>query len=132
MVNPGTISLRRRHLMIAGLAGAAAPLLAFAGRAGACGAGGKLIVSGRILRPDRKPLAGATVEVWHAGAEGGGIRVATDADGRFMFVTAVLPRQVCYRVSHEGHETPVRQLSLAQPQRDEKGAWRATFGLTLA
>ena len=157
-------SLRRRHLLIAGLAGAAAPatILAWRGSgtpqdapavaelsASGGAAGEKLVISGRILRPDRKPLAGATVEAWHAEATEERASVATDADGRFMFVTDMpagdpgRPRPILYRVSHNGREMLATQLHfrreagvpgdrVARLQRDETGAWRAAFGVTLA
>jgi len=167
-----TISLRRRHLMIAGLAGIAAPASLFAGQSGAAtrralwplhernapavaepGAGGsgeKLVVSGRILRPDGKPLADATVDAWYAEASGDyAASATTDADGRFVFTTLApsaypgRPQHIHYRVSHKEHRTPLTQLHfahtpgipedrVAQLQRDETGAWRAAFGLTLA
>lgn len=157
-----TISLRRRHLVIAGLAGVAAPATLFAGswsgtsraavaELGASGSRGKekMVVSGRIIGPDCKPLAGATVEVWNADANGNRASVTTDADGRFMFATIApaeypgRPPHIHYRVTHQGHETRVTQLHfarargvsedlIAQLQRDDRGVWRATFGRTLA
>lgn len=167
-----TISLRRRHLMIAGLAGIAAPASLFAGQSGAAlhgapqplhersalavaepGAGSseeKLVVSGRILSPDGKPLAGATIDAWRADAKGDCVAsVTTDADGRFMF-TALAPaeypgraKHLLYRVSHKEYRTSVTQLHFAHApgisgqgitrlHRDEAGVWRAAFGLTLA
>ena len=162
-MKPDTISLRRRHLMIAGLAGVGAPLAIFADhwsaklRDGtgpldeAIGGGGtqKLVVSGRILAPDTKPLADAIVEAWHANANGDRASVTTDADGRFMFTTIApaeypgRPRHLHYRVSHKGRATPVTQLHFAREpgvpdevvahlQCDDAGVWRATFGRTLA
>ena len=71
------------------------------------------------------------VEVWHEEA-GEHASAVTDADGRFMFATVMPPRDIQCRVTHEGRSMPARRLHFAQPQRDEKGAWRATFGLTLA
>ena len=151
-----TISLRRRHLMIAGLAGMAVPGALLAARSGglpdylpaAADSGAEkegLVVSGRILRPDGKPLAGATVDALNARVSGN-YSVTTDADGRFMFTTLAptgsSPRIQC-RVSHPQHGTLKRELHLgptpgaaadtvAQLQRDEAGTWRAAFGLTLA
>jgi protocatechuate 3,4-dioxygenase beta subunit len=149
-VKHNTISLRRRHLMIAGLAGAAAPPALFAQPLDllepASAGGKKLVVSGRIVTPDGKPLAGALVEVWQADARGEHASVATDGDGRFFtLVAAVRPGRlpdVHYRVSHAAHATKNTQLNFggsrrdsgqpAQVQRDEAGMWRASFGLTLA
>ena len=143
-MKPNTISLRRRHLMMAGLAGAAAPVPLFAGQLsiaeiGAAGSAPRLIVSGRIRGgADGKPLAGATVEAWHAGAAA---RATTDGDGRF-FTTIVSadpsgrPRRIHYRVRHEGREMPVtHRISgdlVANLRRDDAGAWRTTFALALA
>ena len=140
--------------MIAGLAGMAVPGTLFAARSGGGTGAEKLIVSGRILRADGKPLAGAKVEALNARAHGGS-SVTTDADGRFVFATLApagnSPR-IHYQVSHAEHGTLARQLYLgrapgvgskdvaqlqrgrenvAQLQRDEAGTWRAAFGLTL-
>lgn len=146
-MKPSTVSLQRRHLMMAGLAGAVAPLPIFAGPLSVAAAAGgdeasRLIVSGRILGgADGKPLTGATVEVWHAGA-GAVITCAnTDGDGRFFATvspldTAGRPRQIYYRVRHAGRETPVtHRISsdlAANLGRDDAGALRTTFALTLA
>ena len=80
------ISLRRRHLMIAGLAGVAAPATVFAAQrsatplaapaaaelhASGSGREDRLVVSGRMVgAPDGKPIAGARLEAWHADANG--------------------------------------------------------------
>ena len=157
-------SLRRRHLMIAGLAGIAAPASLFAAQcdgvlriapavadlaAGSTEAGGKLVVSGRILGADCKPLADAAITAWHAGANPDSAASATtDADGRFMFTTVApagypgRPPHLNYRVSHSAHAILSTQLyfasghdvtgnRVAQLQRDAAGVWRATFGLAL-
>jgi protocatechuate 3,4-dioxygenase beta subunit len=146
-MKPGTISLRRRHLMIAGFAGAAAPAPLFAGPIAvaevAADAGTpRLVVSGRILGgPDGKPLVGARVEAWHLDARDDPASATTDGDGRFFL--AISPadsvgrlRRIHYRVSHQGHETAVTQRIagdlVANLRRDDAGAWRTTFGLTLA
>ena len=158
------ISLRRRHFVIAGLAGVAAPATILAGQCGgapgnvpavaglyARGAGaGKLVVSGRILGvPECQPLAGATVEAWHADAQADRTSATTDADGRFVFTTAApaaqpgRPPHIHYRVSHKGRVRATRQLYLApgrgvageqvaRLERDDTGVWRAAFGVTLA
>ena len=100
----------------------------------ASGSGGKdrLIVSGRILGVDCKPLAGALVEVWHADAKGdysGFTRgkqddaacllrasIKTDSEGRYSYTTIIpseypgRPRHIHYRVSHAAHATLVTQL----------------------
>lgn len=156
------ISRRRRHLMIAGVAGIAAPVSLFAGTRGGNppdalfaelsaiphARANRLVVSGRILGTNRKPLADATVEVWHSDANGDRASVTTDADGRFFTAIAPVgqpgrPQHIQYRVHHNGRDTPVKQLHFArQPgipadqvaplQRDDTGTWRTTFGVTLA
>lgn len=98
------------------------------------GSGGKerLVVTGRVLGADCKPLAGALVEVWHANANGeysGFTRgkkddpacllrasIKTDAEGKYAYSTIVpaeypgRPRHLHYRVSHAAHATVVTQL----------------------
>ena len=100
----------------------------------ASGSGGKerLVVSGRVLGVECKPLAGALVEVWHADANGDYTHfvrgkkddpacllrasIRTDAEGRYQFTTVIpaeypgRPRHIHYRVSHAAHATLVTQL----------------------
>ena len=100
----------------------------------ASGSGGKerLMVSGRVLSADCKPLAGALVEVWHADASGDyseftrgkkddpayllRASLKTSGDGRYVFSNIVpaqypgRPRHIHYRVSHAAHATLVTQL----------------------
>ena len=122
-----TISLRRRQLIVGSLA--ATPMAALAAQTNGtlvtAASHGKLVVSGRILGADGKPVFGALVEVLRAGSEA---TATTDADGRFMLTTTASTR-LRYRVSHKEHGTRVEQLSLAQ---DDAGIWRGTFGLALA
>ena len=131
------ISLRRRHLMIAGAVTIATPAAAFAVQSTyATDAGAAtLVISGRVLGPDGKPLAGAAVDANNLP----GVSATTDADGRFMF-TAVSrteydrPRAFDCRISHAAHRTLQSRLDFARAhvQRDEAGAWRAAIGLNLA
>ena len=144
--------------MLAGLAAGVAPAAFFAGpgRAAhhneiastvALAGTGKLIVSGRVLGADRRPLAGALVGMWRPDTQAERARAATDADGRFFVTIAPAgrgrPQFVRYRVSHRGRVMTENQLyferepgvpddRIARLQRDDSGAWRATFGLTLA
>lgn len=126
-MKPDTISLRRRQLIVGSLA--ATPMAALATQTsnaiGAVASHGKLVVSGRILGADGKPVFGALVEVLRAGSDA---TATTDADGRFMVMMTASTR-IRYRVSHDDHETRVEQLQLAQ---DVAGTWRGTFGLALA
>ena len=105
-----------------------------------------MVVSGRLLgAADRKPLAGATVELWRAGAQDIRARVVTDGDGRFFTTLAPAPHagRVHYRVMHSARATAATPLYferrtdisddlLAQAQRDGEGVWRVTFGATIA
>jgi carboxypeptidase family protein len=105
------VSLRRRQVIIGGLASIVAPAVSFAARE-------RLVLSGRIVGPDGKPLPGATVAA-------GTVSAVTDADGRFMLVTTTRQyRVICDRRAAEGF--------VSNPRRDADGTWRATFGLTLA
>jgi hypothetical protein len=155
-VKPNTISLRRRHLMIAGLAGAAVPAT---GLAAVCAdnspldvaagtvsiaRGDTLLVSGRIVDANCKPVTGARVELLQPHAPDAAA-VLTDGDGRFVLTTiaSVAARHVDYRVSRQAHSAHVARVhfarharaaraDLAQLQRDEAGVWRTTLGVTLA
>ncbi|MGZ5091302.1 MAG: hypothetical protein ACXWIP_08915 [Burkholderiales bacterium] len=157
-----SISMRRRHLIIARFVGAAAPGAVFAGQCGGVRAEGhasmayanapaseeEMIVSGRIISTDCNPVAAAVVEVWQASyGSHQTTTVTTDGDGRFMFATHAPAqrgrRYVKYRVTHSEHATVVSQLhfapvsgvsddDIALLQRDYAGVWRTTFGLTLA
>ena len=127
-MKPDTISPKRRQLIVGSLA--ATPLSALAssqtGNAIVAAAShGDLVVSGRIVGADGKPVFGALVEVLRAGSD---VTATTDADGRFMLTTTASTR-IRYRVSHEDHDTRVDQLSLTQ---DAAGIWRGTFGAALA
>jgi len=78
----------------------------------------KLVLSGRILGLDGKPLAAAIVA---SGVD----RTLTDADGRFLLVTTTR----LYGVTCDGRST---EGIIANPRRDIEGTWRATCGLTMA
>jgi hypothetical protein len=133
-----SISLRRRQLLIAGAAGIALPLAGFGWNVNAAAASAitdpqKLVVSGRIVLADGKPLAGANVAT-------AGTSALTDGDGRFVLET-VAPAgrapQLRYQVSHPSHATVTRELRAADAggknvQRDETGTWRTAIGLALA
>ena len=108
------VSLRRRQVIIAGLGTVVAPAAfhALPERRE------KLILSGRILGSDGKPLAGATVAA-------GGAYTVTDADGRFLVVTTTR----LYGVTCDGRST---EGFVSNQRRDTDGTWRATCGLKLA
>lgn len=129
------ISFRRRYLMIAGLAGLAAPAGVFAASAANGGlevSMHPLVVSGRVVDPDGKPLAGAIVAASR-------VKTTTDADGRFVFTTVAgtvrngCPQSLACRVSHPAHRTLENGIEFrrASIQRDEAGAWRAAVRLHL-
>ena len=161
-MKPNTISLRRRQLMIAGVAGAAAPATLFAAQCAgvASGAPGlptfgelvtsrteeRLIISGRVVGSDCKPISGARVEVWYSDPKDM-TTATTDADGRFM-VDTLAPtggRSSAFKISvslpdgrtltaerHFRREPGVADEALVQVHRDEAGLWRTTLGLTFA
>jgi len=110
------LSPRRRQVIIAGLASSVAPaaLSAIVSKEEPR----RLVLSGRILAPDGKARAGATVEA-------GAARVATDADGRFVLVT----NSRRYRVTYRGRTAEGR---VSGERADADGTWRASFALTLA
>lgn len=97
MMKSETISLQRRHLMIAGTitavtAGslyAAAQTFSSASpvRTGAA-AGSSLLASGRIVTADGKPLSGAAILARQFCTGSEPCQTSTDADGRFVFETA--------------------------------------------
>ncbi|MGY1831294.1 intradiol ring-cleavage dioxygenase [Geodermatophilus sp. SYSU D01180] len=94
------------------------------------GKGTPCLVSGRVTGPDGEPLAGATVDVWQANADGfydvqqpdvqppGNLRglFAADDDGRFWF-RSVVPRW--YPIPHDG---PVGQLLAATGRHPNRPA----------
>ena len=121
------ISLRRRHLMIAGLAGAAVPAGVFAGLAreealGDSQIAGNVVVSGRVVDVHGEAIPGARV------SSTPDVSAMTDGDGRFV-LTMNVPRRrdVALRVSHADH--PARVARLAHFDRDETGTWRTTVGI---
>lgn len=148
------ISVRRRHLMFAGVAAAAAPGALFASECVPAAAsmlrpptvaqlltemtGDKLIVSGRVIGSDCRGIAGALVEIWSAGSSRG-TSGSTDGEGRFL-ITSVAPShgKVHIRVSYNG-QTLVTQRELSgEPAsgddviyatRDESNTWHTTMGL---
>jgi len=147
-----SVSLRRRSIVIGGFAVAAAPALPAAGLDGTAavatmdGQGG-LVISGRILARDGRPLTGATVEILGARDAQAAATATTDGDGRFYAAVPSgrrgRPSLIRYRVSRNGRTLAVRELRFARGrqvaerqaghlQRDDSGAWRAAFGLALA
>jgi protocatechuate 3,4-dioxygenase beta subunit len=148
-------SARRRQVMVLGLTGAgavAAPAMAMAAvESPSHRPAGKIVVSGRILdASEGQALAGTQVEIWQADARG--VRaehsrtvVTTDGDGRYFAAIdgtggpgGAAPR-LHYRVSHPGYTARVTQMratGAAQKSvtltRDDEGATRASFEMTLA
>ena len=114
MIGPPMVSLRRREVLIAGLATTVAP----AAFAALPAARETLILSGRLLGTDGQPLAGATVSA-------DGAQASTDADGRFLLVT----RTGISAVTCDGH--PIEGFVPLKQRRDAQGTWRATVALTL-
>lgn len=108
-------------MIIAGLGAVVAPAV-FAALPTAAGPQ-RLLLSGRVLGPDGKPLSGATVAAGRA-------RTVTDADGRFMLVTVTPPHfRVSYRVTYRTRST---EGMASNPHPDADGMGRASIGITLA
>lgn len=124
------ISLRRRHLVIAGIAGAAVPVVVRASPAETealadARVAGDLVVSGRVVDGAGRALPDALV------AAAPGVSTMTDGDGRFLLRMHVpRRRRVEVRVSHAAH--PARTARLRQFERDETGILRTTVGLSVA
>jgi hypothetical protein len=114
MIGAAMVSPRRRQVLIAGLASAILPAVSFATGAMV----EKLILSGRVLGRDGKPLAGARIAA-------AGIQASTDADGRFVVVTDTR----VYGLTCNGLQT---EGFISNQHRDLQGAWRATVALSLA
>jgi hypothetical protein len=160
-VKPNTISLRRRQVIVAGLAAAAAPAALFAAQCDVAsaapsqpqltevfteGTDALLVISGRVVGSDCKALAGAVVQVWYVDPKQA-VATTTDADGRFV-LTADVPatgetRDFKISVTPPDGRTVTAQRrftldagpsddTLAQVHRDEAGTWRTTLALTLA
>jgi hypothetical protein len=112
------VSLRRRQVIIAGLGSVVAPAAISRSVFPVPEEPHKLVLSGRIVAPDGKALAGAAVQAGAASA-------ATDADGRFVLVMNTRR----YRISHRGR---FAEGLVSNPRPDAEGTWRASLGLTLA
>ncbi|MCS6995422.1 MAG: hypothetical protein NZ533_00430 [Casimicrobiaceae bacterium] len=119
-------------------------LLVFEGRRHTLGT--PLIITGRVLATDARPLAGATVEIWQADTEGeyrhsrdgghrparrgfqGFGRVQTAADGSYRFRTlkppayGFRPPHVHFRVKAPGRRTLTTQMYFAG-ENAERGGW---------
>ena len=139
-MNSNGISLRRRQLMLAGTAASAVPTGIFAFPAIAAPFGTEtLLVSGRIVDTDGKPVTGALIEMASPAHT-----ATTDGDGRFMLTTRVSRRDeyVDYRVTRPASSPVHERLHVTYSERgdsnakalsrDEQGVWRTTFALTLA
>ena len=125
------VSQRRRHLMIAGFAGAVTPAGVFAGVGPQDAAPaaqileGRLVVSGRVVDGEAGAIAGALIEVTR------GASTVTDGDGRFVLELPERRRRaLSVRVSRAGHAD--RVVPVSRFDRDEAGTLRTTLGLTIA
>lgn len=156
-----SISLKRRTLMIAGAVTAVSggAIYTAAQHFGArpatrvsATAGSSLLASGRIVTPDGKPLAGASVLAWYVCApmnkgDNEHCQVTTDADGRFVFNTVapgvsadgIQPMRLY--VTHPDIEPHHAQVSFERGRDDahvihaqtllDRDTLRASFGLTV-
>ena len=128
------VSLRRRQIMLAGAVGIAAPSSVFALPAiSGLLPGETLLVSGRLVDPGGRPIAGA----WVADAAGSS-RTHTDGDGRFMLSTELSGAQTYVEYGSSDPRSSARRARVdyraapARFQRDEHGVWRTTVTLTAA
>jgi protocatechuate 3,4-dioxygenase beta subunit len=130
------VSLRRRQVVIAGLAAAAMPAsLLAAQRMGGfesavvgltVASEDRLILSGRVIGGAGKPIAGARVTAWRDAA------IATsDADGRFMLVANRVAddASAAIDIRVNGRRVPANDQVFVR--RDEIGSWRGTLEVAL-
>ena len=154
-----TISRKRRQILMAGVALPATSALGMqcgviTSRAehasgalhGPVQPGDKLVVSGRVVGPDCRPVAHANVEVIDGRRRGARVHSVTDADGRFVVETKAArdARELVWRVHAPSRASRAVRLDLASAgraplannltelQRDDRGTWRTTVALTLA
>ncbi len=143
-----TFSARRRQMLAAGSVGAGAlavpAVVAAMHEPPVQQAGGKLIVSGRVVSAQNgQALAGAHIEIWRADARG--VRdasapevVIADGDGRYFAVLEGKASRLHLCVSLPGYTAMVTQLNPGTRQhsvsltRDDAGVTRAAFEIKLA
>ena len=143
-MKPGIESIRRRQVIITGVASVAAPgFVLAADRAVRINShdvtaleghtalrGDKLVVSGRVIDAASRAIAGATVET------DGAAQTKTDADGRFMLIVSApvlgTRHAVDIRVTHPKRPARTAHIdSRALTHRDEHGTRRATLEVAL-
>ena len=147
-----TISLQRRHLMIAGAvtavtAGSLYTAAQFPGskpstRTGAA-SGASLLASGRIVTADGSPLAGAAIVARQLCSAKEPCQTTTDADGRFLFETATPQgaQPMLVYVTHPGIAPFHAEVRFDRGSNDrnvvhaqtliDRDTLRASFGLTV-
>ena len=143
-VKPGIESVRRRQVIIAGVASVATPGFALAAHRAmrdnthdvtaleghAALRGDKLVVSGRVIDAASRAIAGAIVET------DGAAQTKTDADGRFMLIVSApamgTRHALDIRVTHPKRPARTAHVdSRALAHRDEHGTRRATLEVAL-
>ena len=130
-VKQDNISLPRRYLMLAAVAGVGAPASVFAAQNMTAPRAEPLIVSGRIVDLAGAPLAGALIEV-------ADVKTRSDGDGRFVLMTAAgihdgCPQTLDCRIVHSAQRV-AKKLEFARTRvlRDETGTWRAGVSLNIS
>lgn len=137
-------SVRRRQLIVAGVASVGAPGFVFAAahtmqenahalkpvEGYTAERGDQLVVSGRVIDSASLAIAGATVEA------DGAIQTKSDADGRFMLIVSARATGARHaldiRVTHPKRDARTAHIdSRALTQRDEHGTRRATLEVAL-
>ena len=133
-------SIRRRQIVIAGLAAAATPAsLLAAQRTTGTGAfesttvigltmtsGDRLVLSGRVVDAAGKPIAGAGVTAWREAAS-----AITDADGRFMLVANPVVGDASSGIDMRVNGHSISANDRVFVGRDEAGSWRGTLEVAL-
>ena len=96
----------------------------------------RLVLTGRVLQADCKPLAGVTLDFWHADASGAydnaGYRyrgvVASDTEGRYRLETILpppymgRPRHIHVKLQRPGGKILTTQLYFPGESRNENAA----------
>ena len=134
------MSIARRRVLIAGGAGALAPVLGFVASAAAAKPttqsqlsnqhGDRFVLSGRIADAQDKPLSGQTIEVLGDGAA----LATTDGDGRFVLAMNVPAHLDHLFLKFGGNQTKRIELAgnTAKLARDGASVWRAAVAIAMA
>ena len=127
-----SVSIRRRHMLMAAGAGALAPAFPFAAALAAAPpppGGARLVLSGSLRGADAAPLAGRIVEIH--GAHRRACFATTDGDGRFVLEMPAPPGLGRLALHIDGAR-PQSVTFAADAAGGIDSPWRAAVGITLA